>query len=243
MRRHEHSQHFLRNPYFVARLIDKVGIDSSDTVYDIGAGSGVITTALARKAKQVVAIELEPLALRKLRENTQSCANVSIVEGDILAMPLPSGRYKVFANIPFHISSQIVRRLTENAQPPIECFLIVQKQFAQKLVLDNSHFTGALAMMIAPWFTVSVVRPLRRSDFSPPPNVDTVLMKITRRRTALLPVVYAANYRQFVADCYHDPKLFAKTPRVQQAIATDRNPSQLSIEEWVRLYMGTRHSN
>jgi 23S rRNA (adenine-N6)-dimethyltransferase len=240
MRRHDYSQHFLRNPHFVQRLVYKTGITGADVVYDLGAGSGVITSALARRAGRVVAVELEQAAAKKLHANTQAYSNVLVIEDDILTTPLPNSSYKVVANIPFHLSSQIVRRLTESANSPSECFLIVQKQFAQKLVLDNSHFTGALAMMIAPWFTVGIVQALRRSDFSPPPAVDTVLMKITRRQTALLSVEYAADYRQFIADCYHDPKVFAKTPRTQLGIMTDRKPSQLSVDEWVRLFQITK---
>lgn len=240
MRRHDYSQHFLRNPHFVQRLVDKAGITDADIVYDLGAGSGVITSALTSRAGRVVAVELEQAVARKLRANTQAYSNVLVIEDDILTTPLPNGSYKVVANIPFHLSSQIVRRLTESANPPSECFLIVQKQFAQKLVLDNGHFTGALAMMIAPWFTVGIVQALRRSDFSPQPNVDTVLLKIARRQTILLPQEYAERYRAFVAGCYHDPKIFAKTPRRASGIDELLKPSQLSLEQWVQLFEAYR---
>ncbi len=130
----QYSQHFLRNPGFVAQLVRKALITRDDVVYDIGAGTGVVTSALAAKAGRVIAVENEPRTAEKLRQNMARRSNVEVVEGDFLAMPLPEGPYKVFANIPFHLSSQIVRRLTEAANPPEAIYLIVQKQFAKKIV-------------------------------------------------------------------------------------------------------------
>ena len=237
MRRlHQYAQHFLRNPRFVAELVAKAGIAADDVVYDLGAGSGTVTSALAARARTVVAVELEPQAATRLRLNMAGHANVTVVEADILAVPLPTEPYKVFANIPFHISSKVVRRLTEADNPPTDVYLIVQKQFAQKLVLSNNHFTGALAMMIAPWFVARIVQPLRRSDFSPQPAVDTVLLHIAHRKQPLLSSDHATAYRDLIAGCYHDPNIFAKTPRQKVGIDTSRKPSQLAVGEWVGLY-------
>jgi 16S rRNA A1518/A1519 N6-dimethyltransferase RsmA/KsgA/DIM1 with predicted DNA glycosylase/AP lyase activity len=107
-----HSQHFLRNPRFVAELVGHTSIKKSDTVYDIGAGSGVISSVLAERCQKVVAIEIEPRTAEKLRANMAGLPNVSVYEGDFLTMPLPDSPYKIFANIPFHLSSPILHKIT-----------------------------------------------------------------------------------------------------------------------------------
>ena len=100
-RSHLHAQHFLRSPRLVAELIGHSNIRKNDTVYDLGAGSGVITTALARRCKQVIAVEIEPSALKSLRQNISSLDNVTVIEKDILQLDPPDQPYKIFSNIPF----------------------------------------------------------------------------------------------------------------------------------------------
>ena len=232
----EYSQYFLRNPGFVAQLVRKTSISREDTVYDIGAGSGVIASALAARAGKVIAVEYEPGAAAKLRDNMTRLDNVEVVVGDFLTMELPTSKYKVFSNIPFHLSSQIVRRLTEADNPPSAIYLIVQKQFAKKLVQSDSHFTGALGMMVGPLYEVKILRELRRTDYWPHPNVDTVLLAMTRRVEPLLPSDTMAAYRALIEQSFHDPKVFAKLPRAMASISPERKPSELTLAQWVALF-------
>ena len=164
-----YSQHFLRNPRFIAELIGHSNVRRNDLVLDIGAGSGAITAVLARRTRHVLAYEIEPTALEKLRRNMQRYANVEVIAQDFLQALLPGEPYKVFANIPFHLSSSIVRKLTstDEAHMPRSVYLIVQKQFAQKLVPSSRHFTSQLGAQIAPWWQARIRRPLRRADFTP----------------------------------------------------------------------------
>ena len=133
-RNHAYAQHFLRNPQLVAELVGHSNIRKNDTVYDLGAGSGVIASVLAGRCKQVVAVEIEPEALFKLRQNLGHVDNVTIVAGSILELTPPAEPYKIFANIPFNLSADIVRKFTSAKLPPKSMYLITQKQFARKLV-------------------------------------------------------------------------------------------------------------
>jgi 23S rRNA (adenine-N6)-dimethyltransferase len=109
--------------------------------------------------------------------------------------------------------------------------LIVQKQFAQKMIVTGDHFHGALGMMIAPWWTTRIRRPLRRTDFTPPPAVDTVLLEIKQREEPLLPRESMQDYMKFVEHCFAEPKFYGKTiaPKLVK-------PSQLSLEQWVDIF-------
>ena len=232
-----HSHHFLRNPRLIAELIGHSNIRRGDLVIDIGAGSGAITAVLARRCQQVLAYENEPGILNKLQQNMRRHKNVKVIAQDFLQVKLPDEPYKVFANIPFHLSADIVRKLTNNEMhAPRSIYLIVQKQFAQKIVPSDRHFTSQLGTQLAPWWQTRIRRPLRRTDFTPPPAVDTVLLELKPRPEPLLPTLERDEYQSFVAKCYASQKVFADAPRAKASINPERKPSELTPEEWVRLY-------
>ncbi len=226
----------MRSPRLIKELIGHTSLKPSDVVYDIGAGSGVIASVLADRCKKVVAVEAEPRMAVKLRENMQPHPNVTVYEGDFLTMPLPKTPFKVFANIPFHLSSEIIRRLTEATNSPESAYLIVQKQFANKLLPDSEQFTGQLGMMIGPLFAVRIRRRLKRTDYWPHPNVDTVLIELMRRDEPLIPLARMPAYRRCIEDCFSDPKKYAKLPLIRAGIAATTRPSQLRLTDWVTLF-------
>lgn len=226
-----YSQHFLRDSHLIGELVGHSNIRKNDTVIDIGAGSGGITVVLSRRATRVLAYEAEPVVAKKLRQNMSNLGNVTVIERDFLQAKLPNDPYKVFANIPFSLSSPIVHKLCEADNPPKAIYLILQKQFAQKLIVTGDHFHGALGMTIAPWWTTRIRRPLRRTDFTPPPAVDTVLLEIKRREEPLLPRGKMSEYMKFVERCFADPKSYAKTTAPKAL-----KPSQLTSEQWVEIF-------
>jgi 23S rRNA (adenine-N6)-dimethyltransferase len=231
-----YSQYFLRSPRLVKELVGHTSITKKDLVYDIGAGSGVISSVLAQRCRQVVAIEAEPRMAAKLRANMAEHPNVKIYQGDFLAMPLPDVSYKVFANIPFHLSSPIVRKLAEATTPPEAAYLIVQKQFAHKLLPDSDRFTGQLGMRIGPWFAVRIRKRLQRTDYWPHPNVDTVLVELLPRSEPLLTPDRRAAYDRFTVECFSDPRQFAKMPLNSVGLSADIKPSQMKLNQWVALF-------
>ena len=232
-REHTYAQHFLRSPRLVAELVGHSNIRKNDTVYDLGAGSGVIASVLAGRCKHVVAVEVEPAILKTLRNNLGHVDNVTILDQDIMTLSLPDTPYKVFSNIPFNLSASIVRKLTEAANPPKSIYLIAQKQFARKLVPGDDHFTSQLSAEIAPWFKVRIRKPLRKTDFTPPPAVDTVLLEIKPHETPFLPKDAQTEYRAFSSRCFADQKYFIN---LNKPFSTELRPSQLTPKQWIDLY-------
>jgi len=220
----------------VAELVGHSNIRKNDVVYDLGAGSGVIASVLANRCKKVIAVEVEPTALRNLRKNLGNVLNVNIVVQDILTLEIPEDRYKIFSNIPFSEGAAIVRKFTEADNPPIAMYLIAQKQFARKLVPSDQHFTAQLGAQLAPRFTARIRKPLRKTDFTPPPGVDTVLLELKLREELLLPAERLPQYREFVARCFAEQKFFASTNRTKAGISPEKIPSQLTVDEWLRLF-------
>lgn len=217
-------------------MVGHTTIKASDAVFDIGAGSGVISSVLATRCAKVVAYENDSRMLPKLRENLEQFENVTVVAQDFLQAILPDYSYKVFSNIPFHLSSPILRKLTESDNRPTAIYLIVQKQFAHKLLINDERFTGLLGSQVAPLYTTRVRMRLERTDFWPHPAVDTVLIELLLREKPLVPHARMSAYRQFTAHCYEAPKIFAKMPQIAAGIAPGTKPSQLTCEQWIRLF-------
>lgn len=221
----------------MAELVGHSTIRKNDTVYDLGAGSGVISSVLARRCKQVVAVESEPKVLATLRRNLADYDNIVIRAQDILTVDPPEGSYKIFANIPFSLSSPIVQKFTTADRAPKAIYLIVQKQFARKLVPGKDHFTSVLGAQVGARYHARIRKPLRRTDFTPPPNVDTVLLELKLREEPLVPAQALEAYRQFVGRCFAEQKFFGRIPREQAGVSAELRPSQLSLDEWHRLFM------
>ena len=173
------SQHFLRSPRLALMLIGHSNLKKRDLVVEIGAGSGVITSALSHRVRQVIAIEPDPTTAAKLRENLAKyhLENVTVVEQDFMDFQLPDEPYKVFSNPPFHLSSAIVHKLIESSNPPESFYLILQKQFALKLLNTDRHYTSQLGQELIKKYQTKIKYPLKPTDFTPPPAVPTVLFE------------------------------------------------------------------
>ena len=160
-------------------MIGHSNLKKRDTVIEIGAGSGVITSALAHRVHHVIAIEPDHSTAEKLRANLakRNIANVEVIEQDFLDYKLPTTPYKVFSNPPFHLSSKIVHKLIEAENPPEAFYLILQKQFALKLLNTDRHYTSQLGLQLIQIYQTKIRLPLKPTDFTPPPAVPTVFFE------------------------------------------------------------------
>ena len=185
MRKYQLSQHFFRSPKLALFLIGHSNIKKRDIVIDIGAGSGVITSALAKRCKKVIAVEADHETAEKLRKNMQKYENVEVIEKDFMEYELPEGEYKIFANPPFHLSSAILHKLDEAKNPPKAIYLILQKQLALKLLNTDRHYTSQLGKQLFVHYEPRIRLPLKPEYFTPPPAVPTVLFELKRRQEEL----------------------------------------------------------
>jgi len=242
------SQNLLRNPTLVKKLLDHTNIATNDVVYDIGAGSGVITSVLAPLCRTVVAVELDPRMANKLHTNMQQFSNVLVYQADFLLMQLPTTPYKVFASIPFSLSAAIVGKLTQATSPPEAIYLIVQKEFAHKLLPESNRYTSLLAILLGVEFVVRIRRHLKQTDFMPQPQVTPVLLEILHRKIPLVPTNDLTDFREFVSQMYENSRSIHKAiaPQVShrqflaftraEKLSVSAKPSQLQLTQWLGLY-------
>ena len=101
---------------------------------------------------------------------------------------------------------------------------------------SERHFTSQLGASIGPWWQVRIRKPLRKTDFTPPPAVDTVLLELKPREEPLLESTDREEYASYTQRCFAEQKFFAKQPLTRAGIDLSRKPSELSIEQWVKLF-------
>jgi 23S rRNA (adenine-N6)-dimethyltransferase len=241
------SQNFLRDSQLIESLILHSGITKADTVLDIGAGVGAITRELARRCRNVIAIEKDPELVELLALTISGLTNVELITGDILNLGLPGYPYKVFANIPYSLTAAIVTKLTGSPRSPLTTHLDLQTEAAHKYL--GVPRESMCALFLKPWFRVGIAHYFNRRDFSPVPGVDSVLLRIDKRQTPLLSRTAQTLYRDFIVYCFVHAgnSLFATLERLVGLnamgaiastlhIARSVSPTAVDFEIWLCLF-------
>lgn len=252
-RRIRYSQNFLRNPQLARRLVAASSIGPADIVIEIGPGDGALTHALADRSRQVIAIEQDAHLVHRLSRRLRRNEPVLIYQADFLELPLPATSYKIFANIPFNRSAEIISKLTRDRNPPEEAFLFLQRESAERC-LGYPRQT-LYSMMLHPWFEMEIVHRFRRDDFVPEPSVSVVLLRFSKRGPPAIIPSDSQIYRDFIVAAFTD---WRKTMQVLSAsgsagdafrMALGRigvhpwhKPTELSREQWLALFAAFRDS-
>jgi 23S rRNA (adenine-N6)-dimethyltransferase len=233
------GQHFLRSSALAAELVRAAGISAGDLVYDLGAGTGVFTRALAHAGARVVAVELDPVLAAALRSRFEH-----VVEDDILRVPLPREPFRVVANLPFCDGTAILRRLFDPRVPLVSADVIVEWGLASKrtAVWPSTR----LSVEWGAWFELSLARRLPRCCFAPPPTVDAAVMRGSRRKHPLVPPSDAGAYRRFVATAFRDGLRAVLSPRqikragLELGFQPSARPRDLDATQWAALFRISR---
>ena len=199
-RRRSHGQNFLASRALAERIVRGAGVRASDLVLEIGAGSGVLTEALARTGARVVAVEVDAVWAARLRRRFATVSNVEILEADALRMPLPDRPFRVVASIPFAATTAVLRMLLDDPGTPLRrADLIVQWEVARKRAGRPRNLVSA---SWSPWFRLRLGGKLSREAFRPVPAVDAGLLVVERRTRPLLPPEAHGAFRVFVAGLF-----------------------------------------
>jgi 23S rRNA (adenine-N6)-dimethyltransferase len=231
------GQHFLRSSKLAAELVRAARIGPDDVVLDIGAGTGLLTQALAGRARRVVAVEVDPELAAGLRRRLRG---VEIVEADARNAELPTEPFKVVANLPFEGSTAILRRLLDPAVPLTTADVILQWETAcKRAAVWPSTQVGAYW---GAWFELSVARRLPRCVFSPVPGVDAGVLQIRRRSEPLLPGGERRAYAAFLERGFRHGVRAVVSPRALKRLEAElglergARPRDLDVLQWTKLY-------
>jgi 16S rRNA (adenine1518-N6/adenine1519-N6)-dimethyltransferase len=261
----ELGQHFLVDPAAVQRIVDAADLCAKDTVLEVGPGPGVLTVPLAQRAGQVVAVELDERMLAPLHESLQGHDNVRIVHGDILEQDIPTlvGEvpYKVVANLPYYVTSAVLRHILESAQRPSLMVVTVQREVAERMVGrptrgGRRHRQGTtprmslLAVSVQFFGVPRIVARIPAGAFRPVPAVQSAVVRIDVYDVLPWPAVDQEAFFRVVRAGFSQPRkqvhnalahgLSLPADGVAAALAEAgidgrRRAETLSIAEWVGL--------
>ena len=185
------GQHFLLDKQIRDRLIDQGELSSKDTVVEVGAGLGFLTTVLASRAGHLVAIEKDRTLAKYLADKFANNRNVEVLQGDALQIPIPAGA-KVISSPPYNISSKLTLHILRSGFELAS--LLLQEDFVRRLTAPSgSREYGRLTVMLQTRARAEYISKVPASSFYPKPRVDSALVTI-RPASPAVPIL--------------DPKIF-----------------------------------
>ncbi len=195
------GQNFLQDPLALAKIAAISEIESTDSVLEIGAGLGSLTRYLSVLAREVVAVELDDKLVPVLRGVIKPYANVRLIHGDILKLqPKELGlspNYIVAANIPYHITSAIIRHLLESEPKPRRIVLTVQKEVAER-ICSNPPDMSLLALSVQVYGKPNIEAHIPAGAFFPAPKVDSAVVRIEVYAAPLIPRSFLPQFFKLI---------------------------------------------
>jgi len=226
-------------------------LEADDVVLEIGPGPGSLTKLLVQKARQVWAVELDDKLAKELPTRVKA-DNLRVIHEDILRFnftEVPSG-YKVVANIPYYLTSNLIRALSESSNPPCLAALLVQKEVAERLAASPGDMS-VLGVTAQFYWHVELGCIVPAESFTPAPKVDSQIVILKRRQQPLFADVDAKQYFRLVRAGFSQKrktlmnalsgglsikKIEAKTMLETAKITPNLRAQTLTLEDWHRLY-------
>lgn len=249
------GQHWLNDEASLQAMCDAAKVTADDTVLEIGPGQGALTRYLSRAARQVIAVELDENLVGQLVSKVAPWKNVEVRQGDILNFDfrgLPA-EYKVVANIPYYLTSNLIRVLSESANSPTTIALLVQKEVAERAAAQPGQMS-ILAITAQFYWQINLGRVVLAEFFTPPPKVDSQILILNRREKPLFEDVDPKHFFRLVKAGFSQKrktlenslsaglaisKVEARSMLQTANIPQNTRAQALSLEEWYQLYKVT----
>lgn len=260
------GQHFLTDDTHLSRIVAAAELTKDDTVLEIGPGAGTLTRYLAAQAGRVIAVELDNRLIEPLRAQFAEQPHVEIVHGDILEMnvgelvresqrdnlPLSHSpiSFKIVANLPYYITSAVLRHILEAAVKPTLAVVMVQKEVAERIVAQPGDLS-LLAISVQFYAQAKIVHRVPANAFRPPPKVDSAVLRLDLLPEPAVADVDVEEFFEVVRAGFSQkrkqllnslsaglrlPKAEVETRLHAVGIDPKRRAETLSLQEWGELY-------
>jgi 16S rRNA (adenine1518-N6/adenine1519-N6)-dimethyltransferase len=171
------GQNFLTDKNILRKIIAAADIKKSDIVLEVGPGTGILTAELAKRAKKVIAIEKDKKMIEVLAQALKDFKNVEVINQDILKFNIDK-KYKVVANIPYYLTSALIRKFLEDKNQPSQMILMIQKEVAQRICALSPNMS-MLSVSVQFYAKPEILFYVSKNSFWPAPKVDSAVIKIT----------------------------------------------------------------
>ncbi|MBI4235942.1 MAG: ribosomal RNA small subunit methyltransferase A [Chloroflexi bacterium] len=247
------GQHLLVSEGVLEAVVAAAELQGTETVIEVGPGTGLLTRRLARAARRVVAVELDPAMVRLLREELHDLSNLTLIEGDILVQR-PSALagdepYLVVANLPYYIATPTVRLFLEAGHRPQRMVVMVQREVAQEMAAPPGALS-LLSLAVQVYAAPCTLRRVRPGSFRPVPKVESAILRLDVYPEPRVPPAEIARFYAVARAGFSAPRkqlrnALAQGTRIEAARAAAwleragldprRRPETLSLDEWLRL--------
>ncbi len=246
------GQNFISDKNLLNAIVADANVTKEDSVLEIGAGAGTLTSAISERAKEVVSFEIDP-DLKEHLENL-NLQNVKFVFEDVMSVPLDKiencfkGGYKMIANLPYYITTPIIFKFLNGSQKIESLTIMVQKEVAERIVAQSgSKDYGVLSVMIAFFGEAEITRIVKRNMFYPIPNVDSAIVNIKINRDKFASID-GEKFYSFIGGCFAMRRKTLKNNLIKLLGADSQNlsripenllalrPEMLSLNDFVNLF-------
>jgi len=244
------GQNFLVDDGYLRQIVQAAKVTSDTNVLEIGAGAGNLTRHLAHAAREVVAVEIDQSLFPLLKDTTASFKNIRLVQGDILeqniAELMPRTGYMVVANIPYYITSALIRFLLESPRKPSRLVLTIQQEVARR-VCASAGDLSLLALSVQLYGDPRVALRVPAGAFYPVPNVDSAVLIVDLYPEPLIPSQHVEDFFRLAKSAFSQKRkmlrnTLASAPGLdkdsaialleQSGIDARRRAQTLTIQEW-----------
>lgn len=246
------GQNFLVDQQIARKIVASADPSKKDNILEIGPGKGILTEHLRNHAGKILAVEIDKELASSLAEKYK---DIKVIQEDILKLNLPRlidennfQDYKVIANLPYYITSKIIRLLLETKYPPEDMTLMVQKEVGERIIAFDGK-ESRLSVSVKFYAEPKILFAVPRDKFLPVPAVDSVVIKIKRKRTipdvdtkkffALVRAGFSAKRKMLannLAASLQIPKENISETLKKAGIEPAVRAEKLSLDNWLRLY-------
>jgi 23S rRNA (adenine-N6)-dimethyltransferase len=173
------GQHLMHNKKTIQEIISKSAICQNETIVELGAGKGALTESLAKKSGNILAVEYDKKYVDVLQRKFMRSENVKVIQQDIMKFRLPKKKFVVISNIPYAITTPILKMLLSNPISGFQRGVIVMERGAAKR-FTAKYFKDPYVLAWRMWFDLKLEKGVPKEHFSPPPKVDSAILSIKR---------------------------------------------------------------
>jgi len=223
------GQHWLHDEVSLNAMLEAGNVSDADTVLEVGPGLGTLTKKLCEQAQRVIAVELDDVLAadlhRKVPAENLAVAHESILDYNLSQLPKD---YKVIANIPYYLTSHLIRKLLESDNPPSTIVLLIQKEVAERIVAGPGQMS--ILSISVQFYAEAVLKQLVPAElFTPRPKVDSQIIQIVRRTEPLFKDVDEAEFFKLVRAGFSE-----KRKKLRSSLSGALQVSKDEVDIWLK---------